>query len=107
MTDEERKEKLLKEIYKTEQQIVDYESMTEPISPDDAIGRISRMDAVNNKAVTEFALRNTREKLDKLKYLLTRVGNPDFGICLKCKSKIPIQRILIKPESLYCVKCAN
>ncbi|MFN3757520.1 MAG: TraR/DksA family transcriptional regulator [Flavobacterium sp.] len=107
MTNEEIKQKILDEISKTEKLIIEYQEMTKPVAPDVAIGRISRMDAINNKAVTESALRQAQEKLNKLKYVLSKIGNEDFGICMKCRTQIPIGRILIRPESLYCVNCAK
>jgi DnaK suppressor protein len=107
MTNEEIKQRIKEEISKTEKNIIDYQEMTKPVAPDVAIGRISRIDAINNKAVTELALRKAKEKLNKLNYVLTKVGSKDFGICIKCQIKIPIGRILIKPESLKCVNCAD
>lgn len=107
MTTDEVKKRIAEEITKTEQLIGDYQEMTKPVAPDVSIGRISRMDAINNQSVTESAIRQAEEKLGKLKYALTRVDSSDFGICMKCKSRIPLGRILIKPESMYCVNCAK
>jgi len=103
----EIRSKITVEIAKTESVIIEYEELTQPISPDDAIGRLTRMDAIQNKSVAEAALREARDKLNKLKYALSHVGNPDFGICAKCGQKIPIGRIMIRPESPYCVHCAQ
>jgi DnaK suppressor protein len=106
MDTEEMKEKILAEIAKTEQRIKGYEDMAQPVTPDVSIGRISRMDAINNNAVTESALRQAKEKVRQLKYALSRVEGEDFGICISCHGHIPPGRILLKPESLYCVSCA-
>ena len=95
------------EIKKTAKLVDEYKALTKPISPDVAIGRISRMDAINNKSVTEAALRQAEQKLDKLKYVLTTVDTEGFGVCLKCKKIIPLGRILIRPESQHCVHCAS
>jgi DnaK suppressor protein len=95
------------EIAKTELLIAEYEELTKPVAPDVAIGRVSRMDAINNKSVMEAALRQCREKLNKLNYALSKVESPDFGICMNCRNEIPLGRILIKPESVYCVRCAR
>jgi DnaK suppressor protein len=53
----ELKQIILDEISKTKLLVKEYEELTKPIAPDVAIGRISRMDAINNKSVTEAALR--------------------------------------------------
>lgn len=103
----EIKEKIIIEIDKTEKSIVEYKEITKPIAPENAIGRISRMDAINNKSVAEAALRTAEDKLDKLNYMLTRVGEDDFGVCAKCKKPIPIGRILLMPQSRHCVNCAR
>lgn len=101
------KKKILEEIAKTEKQIEDYEALTQPIAPNDAIGRVSRMDAINNKSVNEASLRQAKNKLVNLKRVLDKFGTDDFGICLNCKQPIPVGRILIRPESLLCVNCAR
>ena len=104
---EEFKELLLVEIGKTEEQIREYRDLTQPIAPDVAIGRVSRMDAINNKSVTEASLRQAEKKLKSLHRVLSLVGTSEFGICLKCRQAIPTARILYRPESLYCVDCAT
>ncbi len=81
--------------------------MIKPVAPDDAIGRISRMDAINNKSVTEAAFRQAEKKLVGLKYMQNNIGEKDFGLCAKCKQTIPIQRMLLMPQSRFCVNCAN
>ena len=101
------KNTILTEIAKTEKSIKEYKEMVKPIAPDVAIGRISRMDAINNKSVAEASLRQTEEKLLNLKKVADKLGSKDFGICIKCKQPIPIGRILIRPESLHCVNCAR
>jgi DnaK suppressor protein len=98
---------VMREIEKTEQKIAEYREWTKPVSPDDAIGRLSRMDAINNKSVAESALRQAEEKLRRLHFVTTRIDSPDFGRCVKCQQPIPPGRLLIKPESIHCVRCAQ
>ena len=49
------KEKILQEIEKTKKSIADYRELTKPISPENAIGRISRMDAIKGTSNNSFA----------------------------------------------------
>ena len=95
------------EIAKTKLAIVNYKNLTKPIAPENAIGRVSRMDAINNKSVNEAALKKSEQKLKNLKIALSNINDPDFGICFKCKSNIPIGRILLKPHARFCVPCAR
>ena len=107
MNQEDIKIKILEEITKTEKSILEYRDLTKPIAPDVSIGRVSRMDAINNKSVNEASLRQAEIKLGNLKRVLDRFGTEDFGICLKCKKSIPVGRMLIRPQSLLCVNCAS
>ncbi len=94
-----------KELNETLISINEYKELTKPISPENSIGRVSRMDAINNKAVMEESLRKLEAKYKKLKFIKTQTQNEDFGMCLKCKNEIPLGRIMIIPESRFCVKC--
>jgi len=100
-------ELLNSEIVKTEEQVVRYEDLAQPISPDNAIGRVSRMDAINNKSIVDAALRKAKERLKGLKSNLDKLDSDDFGVCVKCKNNIPIERILLAPQSSFCVNCAR
>ena len=95
------------EISKTLEKIKRYEALTQPVAPDNAIGRVSRMDAINNKSVMDAALRKARERLQGLQNHMERLGTREFGRCLKCEQIIPIERILLAPESSFCVNCAR
>ena len=102
----EIEKKIFEEIKKTTASVIEYKQMCKPISPDDAIGRVSRMDAINNKSVLEAALRKAENKLKNLKTVQKEIRNVDFGVCIRCKKDIPIARLIIIPESKKCVNCA-
>lgn len=104
---DEIRELIENEILKTGQTVAEYRELTKPIAPENAIGRVSRMDAINNRSVTEAALRTAEKKLQGLKNILPRVGDKDFGQCARCKQDIPVQRILLVPYSQFCVRCAR
>ena len=107
MEKEKIRQNIQNEIAKVEKRIAEYKELTQPVEPDSAIGRISRMDAINNKSVTEASLRQAEEKLRNLKRVLSQVGTREFGICIKCAKPITEARILYRPESLSCVNCAK
>jgi len=109
MNDQERKEIVIlleKMIVETKSKLVEYEELCKPIAPDVSLGRLTRMDAINNKSVAEAALRTAMRKLGKLEYAKTKIDDPNFGVCSGCGSKINPKRILLMPESDRCVRCA-
>lgn len=100
------KNRILDEITSSQEQITELEELTQPIPPDAAIGRISRMEAINNKSVNEHLLIKTKNKLQKLEASLLFIDDPDYGICRSCKTPIPKGRLMMMPESDKCVECA-
>jgi len=110
MEQEEKKElvaRLKSERERLLKHIGDLKELTQPIEPDCAIGRVSRMDAINNKSVNDAALRGAEQKLKKIEETFKRVEDPMFGVCRKCGAKIPMGRLIIMPESTTCVKCTR
>jgi DnaK suppressor protein len=110
MTAKEREKlKLLieKKVSRLKSQIIDLKELTQPIEPDCAIGRVSRMDAINNKSVNEAGLRKKMEQLQGLEYALTIIDEKEFEICSVCGNPIPLGRLFVMPESRKCVRCAN
>jgi len=106
MNKEEIKQKILSEISKTENDIKSLKELTKPISPENAIGRISRMDAINNKSINDASLIQSQDKLKKLITALEKIDNKNFGICIRCEKPIPLGRIMLMPHSTKCVNCA-
>jgi DnaK suppressor protein len=104
---EEIKQKITQEIEKTKVKIINLEELTKPIAPDCAIGRVSRMDAINNKSINENALRKAQNKLKGMEIALQNVDDKNFGLCARCNNQIPLGRILLMPHSRFCVHCAN
>lgn len=100
-------QKLLAEIAKVETFILDLEAASEPEVPDNAIGRISRMDAINNKSVVENSLRENRQKLVQLKTNLAKFGTATFGKCARCGAGIPVARLMFMPHSTNCMRCSG
>lgn len=98
---------LEKQLEKVRQQIQELEQLTQPIAPENAIGRVSRMDAINNRSVNEAALRKARVKKRQLEHNASRLDHPDFGRCRRCGEAIQIERLLFMPESSLCTACAR
>lgn len=106
-TKKEIEEAIVTQIFILEQNICTLKELTKAISPDDSVGRISRMDAINNRSVNEAALRQSELKLKKLQLALENINRIDFGKCKRCGKDISPKRIALIQESLFCVNCAN
>ncbi len=110
MTKKERdqlEQKIKQSILQTEKTIKGYEETARAEGPNNAIGRISRMDAIHNKSLVKAALREAHFKLKNLKVMLSQIDDKNFGQCAKCKQTIPLARLLYLPQSRFCVHCAR
>lgn len=101
------KETLIKKQQKLLKNIEELKELVQPEAPDSAIGRVSRMDAINNRSINEAALRKKKLQLSKIETALKEIGNPGFGLCIRCGKVIQPARILLMPESKVCVNCAG
>ena len=87
--------------------IAEYRELTRPIPPENAIGRVSRMDAINNRSINEAALRTAEKQQSDLLRALDRLNDDKFGLCHACGERIPMGRILLMPGATRCVRCAS
>ncbi|TNG00706.1 MAG: conjugal transfer protein TraR [Gammaproteobacteria bacterium] len=88
------------------QHILELEEKSQPVSPDNAIGRISRMEAIGERGVYQTALAAARKRYHELQQAFSRIDDdPNFGYCESCDEPIPMARLMLMPESRYCVKC--
>lgn len=71
------------------------------------VGRLSRMDAVQHHAIAQAQTERAVKQLTVLQILFSKVDEDDFGECHYCGEDIAIGRLLIRPESLRCIECAD
>jgi DnaK suppressor protein len=71
-----------------------------------AVGRLSRMDAMQDQAVAQAQERKRRHDLVRIDMALRRLEAGDYGYCAECGDEIPEARLAIDPMAECCVKCA-
>ena len=79
---------------------------TRPIAPDSALGRLTRMEAIQDKAISENTLLQVTLELNAIKKTLDLIDDPAFGICVECEQPIPAARLMAIPGTQLCVSCA-
>lgn len=110
MTEKEKAElkaQIDEQIESIKEEIIELTELTKPVSLDASIGRLSRMDAINNKAINEKQLRDKKSTLQKLERAKQRCEEDKLGKCLKCGGEIPFGRLKIMPYTTRCVQCAG
>ena len=73
---------------------------------DTSIGRLSRMDAMQNQQMALELRRRQENQLLRIKNTLQRMDQGRYGLCGKCKQPIAEERLEISPDTVVCVRCA-
>ena len=72
-----------------------------------AVGRLSRIDAIQVRAMAEASETRRRGRLQRIEAALKRIEDGDYGECLECGEPIPPRRLEIDPTVTLCVPCAG
>ena len=73
---------------------------------DTSIGRLSRMDAMQNQQMALELRRRQENQLLRIKNALKRMDRGRYGQCGKCKGPIADERLEVSPDVVMCVRCA-
>ncbi|BBO70623.1 dksA/traR C4-type zinc finger family protein [Desulfosarcina alkanivorans] len=84
-----------------------FKAASMPVSPDNAIGRLTRMAAIDSKGINEAALAKARATRARLEKALRTIDSEDFGLCRDCEEPIAVARLMAMPEAALCVACAT
>lgn len=98
---------VLAEIDKLEQDIRYLEEAVKPVAPDNAYGCISRMDAINNRAVAEATFINKKATLQNYRNVLDKIDSGQYGKCTRCGEGINMERLKVIPYTECCMACAR
>ncbi len=72
-----------------------------------AVGRLSRMDSMQQQAMAEAQERLRQRDLMRIEMAERRINNDDYGYCTECDAEIPDGRLEIDPMAEKCVGCAS
>ena len=73
---------------------------------DTAIGRLSRMDAMQKPQRALELRRRQEQQLQRIANALKRMDKGTYGLCGKCKLPIAEDRLEVSPDVVMCVRCA-
>jgi len=110
LSDEQREEvraKFIAEITALKEELVYLSEAAKPISPDNAIGRLSRQEAMQDQQIQLANLNASKTRLSRLQRAQGCIDDEAFGLCVQCEEPIPFGRLMLMPESTTCVNCAN
>ncbi len=84
------------------------EDARKPVELDqNAVGRLSRMDAMQNQAMAQATERRRQVELVQIEQAFERLTFEEYGFCVECDEEIALKRLEIAPAVTTCVKCAG
>lgn len=71
------------------------------------VGRLSRMDALQQQAIAQGMTERLQLQKRKLKAALDRIDSGIFGLCCACGGDLEHQRLHADPCTLFCLPCVE
>ncbi len=111
LTREQRDElraELERELERLRRSMPTTEAAARPVQLDQsAIGRLSRVDAMQNQAMQHELHDRERHRENELMSALERMDDGSYGLCARCGQPVPYGRLLVVPEARNCVACGG
>ena len=79
----------------------------QPVSLDEPIGRLSRMDAMQQQSMVKANRRTAQTRLIRVETALRRQDNEEYGQCVECEEEIGYARLKAQPEAPFCIECQS
>ena len=70
-----------------------------------AVGRVSRMDAMQGQAMAKATRQGMESQLAQCNAALQASLREEYGYCRSCEEPIGWKRLNAKPESPFCLEC--
>lgn len=71
------------------------------------VGRLSRMDALQNQAMQLETERRREIELTRVDGALKRIEDSEYGYCVSCGEEVEKKRLEMDPSTPVCVDCAS
>jgi len=79
-----------------------------PVTLDQSsVGRLSRMDAMQQQAMAMATLKRRQNDLVRITQALERLESDEYGYCDECGEDILPQRLEVDPLATRCTRCAS
>ena len=79
----------------------------QPVDLDEPIGRLTRMDAIQQQKMSAANRRTHDIRLKQVKQALAAMNSDRYGLCRRCEDPIGFPRLEARPESPYCLDCQD
>jgi DnaK suppressor protein len=78
-----------------------------PVQLDTAIGRLSRIDAIQSQQMALSLKARQQQALARVRNALQAIRNGTYGQCRRCPEEIAFERLEAQPDAVVCLSCAS
>ncbi len=71
------------------------------------VGRLSRMDAMQARAMAKASSERRDQMLRQIEAALKRIDDDEYGYCRECDEPINPKRLEFDPTAVLCIECAS
>jgi len=72
-----------------------------------AVGRLSRMDSLQNQGIAKGLRERETIKLALIQGAMRRLDAGTYGVCTACGADVAFERLFVFPESATCAPCGD
>ena len=102
------KQQLIDRKKELERLVTAHHNNTRPVVLDQTtVGRLSRMDEIQNQAMSIEMERRRIDETHRIDAALARMEKDEFGYCMTCGDEIEKKRLELDPAIPTCVGCAK
>lgn len=95
-------------IQKLERSMRTTEEALRPVELDQtAVGRLSRIDSLQNQGLTRNLHDREQAKLGQVVTAIERIDAGTYGLCVDCGGEIRFERLQVFPETPICTGCGG
>jgi DnaK suppressor protein len=108
MDADEARSRLKQRESELQEQLDSADASAAPVTLDQSsVGRLSRMDAIQQQAMAAESQRRRRTELSQVRSALSRIDAGEWGDCLECGEPIAKGRLHHNPAVPLCIECAR
>ena len=93
-------------LYEVEKYLESSEDAAAAVEPDKGLGRLSRMEAMQDQQLVMEMRRRKKRQLAEVKSAILRLEMGNYGTCIFCGKEISPERLAAAPEIQTCMSCS-
>jgi DnaK suppressor protein len=103
----ELRDELERQLAKLEKSMIVTDEALKTVELDQgSVGRLSRMDSLQNQGIAKGLRERENVRLALIQEAIRRLDAGTYGVCTACGGEVAFERLCVFPESATCTPCS-